>query len=141
MEHPIKIFDENKKLLKAGGVIVRERDGQREVLLIGFDGDYSFPKGHVEVGDLLEEEAIRECFEETGLKTKIIKKLPTLEYQNTETGDYIVIHFFHMEVVSGELKSEYNDMTLEWVPIDRAENMFSYPNLREYMKSIKSTLI
>ena len=140
MEHLIKIFDENKKLLKAGGVIVRENKGQKEVLLIGFDGDYSFPKGHVEVSDSLEEEAIRECFEETGLKTKIIKKLPTLEYQNTVTGDYIVIHFFHMEVVSGELKSEYNDTTLEWIPIDHVENMFGYLDLREYMRSIKDLL-
>jgi len=140
MEHLIKLFDENKKLVKAGGVIVRECDGRKEVLLIGFNGDYSFPKGHVEQRGSLEEEAIRECFEETGLKTKIIKKLPTLEYRNEGTDDDIIIHFFHMEIVGGELKSEYNDTNLEWVPIDRAENAFGYQNLREYMESVKSNL-
>lgn len=140
MEHLIKFFDKNKKLLKAGGVIVREHNGQKEVLLIGFNEDYSFPKGHVEADDSLEKEAIRECFEETGLKTKIIKKLPTLEYRNEGTDDDIIIHFFHMEIVGGELKSEYNDTSLEWVPIDRAENAFGYQNLRDYMASIKSSL-
>ena len=140
MEHLIKLFDENKKLLKAGGVIVREHNGQKEVLLVGFNGDYSFPKGHVERHTSLEDEAIRECFEETGLKTRIIKKLPTLEYKDSETGDDIIIHFFHMEIVGGELKSEYNDTSLEWVPIDRAENAFGFQSLRKYITSIKSVL-
>lgn len=140
MEHLIKLFDENKKLVKAGGVIVREHNGKKEVLLIGFNEDYSFPKGHVEHEGSLEKEAIRECFEETGLKTKIIKKLPTLEYKNGGTGDNIIIHFFHMEVVGGELKSEYNDTNLEWVPVDRAESAFGYQNLREYMASVRDLL-
>jgi len=103
MEHLIKLFDKNKKLVKAGGVIVRKHKGEKEILLISDDKkSYSFPKGHIETDDSLEKEAIRECFEETGLETRIIKELPPLEYKNSETGDNIIIHFFHMEMVGGD---------------------------------------
>jgi len=142
MEHLIKLFDENKKLVKAGGVIVREYNGQKEVLLISYDKkSYSFPKGHVETDNSLEKETVRECFEETGLKTRVIKELPTLEYRNTETDDNIIIHFFHMEVIGGELKKEFEDVDLKWVPIDSAEDIFDYPNLKEYIRLIKNLLV
>ena len=36
------------------------------------NGFICFPKGHVEIGESEEETALRECFEETGLKAEII---------------------------------------------------------------------
>lgn len=65
----------------AGGVVVRVRNGTREVLLI--DDAYNhvtFPKGHVEAGETWEAAAIREVFEETGIEARILSSLGRVEY-------------------------------------------------------------
>lgn len=59
-----------KKTDSAGGVIVRLQNHQPEILLIrdlDYD-DWFLPKGHVEKGETLEQTALREIEEETGLK-------------------------------------------------------------------------
>lgn len=55
---------------KSCGCIVIDDD---KVLLVKQnDGHTAFPKGHIEKGETEEECAIRETFEETGLKVKIL---------------------------------------------------------------------
>lgn len=69
---------------KSCGVIpYRKVDGQTQFLLLhqSFSGTWSFPKGHIEVGETEEQTALREFQEETGLNTKLIPgKKTTLEY-------------------------------------------------------------
>jgi ATP adenylyltransferase len=57
---------------QAGSVILL---GDRIVLRQASDGAFVFPKGHVEAGESLEETAIREAREETGLDTRITAPL------------------------------------------------------------------
>ena len=53
----------------AGGVICRITNGEIEALLIKDSyANWGFPKGHVEPGETLEQTALRECREETGLQ-------------------------------------------------------------------------
>ncbi len=54
--------------MSAGGIIYRERDGEREFFFIRDPyGKWTFPKGHQELGETMAETAIREIQEETGL--------------------------------------------------------------------------
>jgi 8-oxo-dGTP pyrophosphatase MutT (NUDIX family) len=67
-----------KNATSAGGVVFRDIDGKPHVLLIIFDNGtgLSFPKGHPEGKESLEETALREVEEETGLTgLRIIRKL------------------------------------------------------------------
>lgn len=59
---------------QAGGVIFH---GDRIVLRRAADGSFVFPKGHVEEGESLEQTAIREALEETGLHARILAPLGT----------------------------------------------------------------
>ena len=53
-------------------VFTRESGGIRYVLVEQRSGQYSFPKGHVEPGETEEQTALREIWEETGLRPVIL---------------------------------------------------------------------
>ena len=56
----------------AGAIIYTLIDNQIRYLLIrDFNGNYGFPKGHLEQGETLEQAAIREIKEETGIDIKL----------------------------------------------------------------------
>ncbi len=64
------------KEISSGGLIYRkEDDGYYFVLVLDAYDKWTFPKGHVEEGEELEETALRELKEETGLK-----KLKIIDY-------------------------------------------------------------
>lgn len=135
-----KVFDKKHNLLKAGGLITRKNNNHKEILLISFDHkSYSFPKGHQEPNETLRECAVRECFEETGLRTEIIKKLPKLRYVNPETKDNIEVHLYQMKIIGGKLRSESKDIDLLWAPIEKAEKYFDYQNMKDYISSFKKS--
>ena len=66
----------------AGGVVFRSTDKGVEFLLIeDLKGRWSVPKGHVESGETLEQTALREIGEETGLhNTRIHEKLDKVHF-------------------------------------------------------------
>lgn len=57
-----------------GGIIYAEEAGARRYLIIeSTEGVYGFPKGHMEKGETELETALREVFEETGIKPVFIE--------------------------------------------------------------------
>ena len=64
--------------VRAAGGIVEDADGRR--LLILRNGRYDLPKGKVEDGETLQQAALREVQEETGLKV-FSYQLPATSYQ------------------------------------------------------------
>src|SRR3989344_4106001 len=70
-----------KKATSAGGIIVK-KEGDKYYLLLLYYSEYKdlgFLKGHVKEGETIEEDAIREMNEETGLQNiSIINKIGSL---------------------------------------------------------------
>src|SRR6202043_2639042 len=69
--------DEAKLVRAAGGVVRRNGRGAMRVAVVhrpGYD-DWSFPKGKVDRGETLEETALREVEEETGLRCRLVAPL------------------------------------------------------------------
>ncbi|MEF2277865.1 NUDIX hydrolase [Deinococcus sp. YIM 134068] len=80
----------------AGGVVL---DGLGRVLLVRYrSGAWAFPKGHVEPGETLEQTAVREVAEETGVTARILAPLPGTRYTN-DRGETRVISWFAMRAV------------------------------------------
>lgn len=72
----------------AGGVVRNEGKG---FLVIRRFGHYDFPKGHVEAGETLEQTAVREVGEETGLPdAEITGKLPVTYHVFSHNGEYVL---------------------------------------------------
>jgi len=122
------VHDEKGRILKAGMIVTRNDNA--EVLLTYRTklDDYSFPKGHVEVGETVEQTAIRETEEETGYEVRIIKELESDSYQYPE-GPEILVRLFWGEVVSQGTKIEDDEEPL-WLKIEDVRDKLSYDNLK-----------
>lgn len=70
-----------KKTTSCGGLAVRRRDGQVEVLLIkqfAHKDSWGIPKGHMHEGETEEQCAIREIREEAGVQVILGQQLPNV---------------------------------------------------------------
>ncbi len=77
-------------------MVFRIKNSQLEFLLLqDVKGRWSIPKGHVESGETLEQTAVREIGEETGLnKIKIIDKLDKIHFFYRLNGKLIFMTTF-----------------------------------------------
>lgn len=130
-------------ILAAGGIVIEKETGVRRVLLIHrprYD-DWSFPKGKLDPGETLEEAALREVREETGLECRIIRQLATLRYsyrtRNTGRLKPKAVHYFLMERVSGAIRVPGEEVDrAEWVAFDEAARRLSYDQDRKLLASL-----
>ena len=129
-----------KEILAAGGIIIDDSTGTRRVLLVhrpGYD-DWSFPKGKLDAGETIEQAALREVKEETGLKCRIIRKLVVSRYRyRTRTGGRLKpksVHYFLMERLSGRIKVPVEEVdAAEWLEVKEAARRLTYAQDRELL--------
>ena len=84
----------------AGGVVHRSVDGRTEVVLVHRRSPrlWALPKGTPDAGETVEETALRETREETGLKVEIEGPLRSIRYffVRGSTRFHKTVHFFLM---------------------------------------------
>jgi 8-oxo-dGTP diphosphatase len=112
----------------AGGVVLR--DGRVAVVHRPRYDDWSLPKGKLDPDESFEEAALREVEEETGLRCRLVRELPRVEYE--VRGRPKLVRYWAMEVV-GETPFEPNDEVdaVRWVDPDEALALLSYDRDRE----------
>ncbi|MBA3732958.1 NUDIX hydrolase [Patescibacteria group bacterium] len=122
MNIPIKVKNKEGETLKAGCMIV---DKGKVLLVTGKKGKtWSFPKGHVETGETLEQTAIREVQEETGYEVEITKRLMDLTYKNKKTGEPIRVAMFKAKPITDKGNKE-PDIQTRWFSIEEAKKELS----------------
>ena len=95
------------------------------VLLIRYFSHYSFPKGHIENGETVEDAALRETEEETGIKAEIAASPVIVPSQRP--GDERKVYFFPSIYVSGEPQPQKGETDeAMWVGIDKAYSLLSF---------------
>lgn len=94
---------ESEALLKkfevriAGGGVVHQQD---DLLVIKRNGVYDLPKGHLDKGESIEECAVREVEEETGVKAEITKLLHQTFHTYIYKKTYVLKHTYWYEMQS-----------------------------------------
>ena len=160
-EFPIKVFtadrfqlvhneQEYQALLEqftyipaAGGLVFNDAN---ELLMIFRRGKWDFPKGKVEEGETIEEAALREVSEETGLQhLSIAKKLPdtfhTYKLGGKWVGKTTAWYIMKSEVSENLVPQTEEDIEeARWVKFDEVSRLLkdSYPNLRELWSKLKT---
>jgi len=122
----------------AGGIVVR-KEQKGPSLVVGMrrrDRDlatWTLPKGTPDPGETVEETAIREVTEETGLEVRIVAPLPSIEYTFVQSGTriYKTVHYFLMEPVGGDLSRHDREFErVRWVSFDEAPALLTFPTER-----------
>jgi 8-oxo-dGTP pyrophosphatase MutT (NUDIX family) len=125
--------------IAAGGVVLRGPGDQLEVVIAGRESDrtWVFPKGTPDRGETIEETAIREVREESGLDVEIIRPIGAIDYWFAVPGERVhkIVHFFLMRSSGGDLSRhdhEYDDV--RWVPVAEARRLLTYDTYRDMLE-------
>jgi len=132
----MKMLKEKIPVNKAGGGLVYNK--KREVLFIFRNGKWDLPKGGIEKGEEIEETAIREVEEETGVTgLKISKKLQKTYHVFIRNGKYKlkIVHWFEMETDFEGTPSPQEDEGIEkvaWLNPEEIQDALqnSYENIK-----------
>ena len=130
-----------------GGIIVFLEDNKEKFLVIKqMSGYYGFPKGHMEGDETEEETALREVYEEVGLKAKIVEGFrETLDYQVNKNIMKEAV-FFLMRSDEKKVKLDKNEV-LEyawlgykdaWKKITFEEEKEAFLRAYEYLREVKN---
>ncbi|AAC06510.1 NUDIX hydrolase [Aquifex aeolicus] len=126
-----------KKEFSAGGVLFK--DG--EVLLIKTPSNvWSFPKGNIEPGEKPEETAVREVWEETGVKGEILDYIGEIHYWYTLKGERIfkTVKYYLMKYKEGEPRPSWEVKDAKFFPIKEAKKLLKYKGDKEiFEKALK----
>jgi 8-oxo-dGTP pyrophosphatase MutT (NUDIX family) len=121
-----------ERAVSAGGVVFR-RDHGIDIVICGrtSDGVWGLPKGTPNEGETLEQTALREVSEETGLDVEIVGKIGVVEYWFAREGVryHKWVHHFLMKSTGGDTSRhdlEYDKV--EWRAVEDALKTLTFRN-------------
>lgn len=125
--------------VSAGGVVFEERDDAVMVALCGRlkTGLWALPKGTPDGGESLEETAVREVREETGLDVAIAAPLGHIEYWFTRDSERIHkrVYFYLMRPCGGSFDDHDPEFDIvRWASAAEALDALTYPSEREVLR-------
>lgn len=127
-----------KEEISAGGVVVF---GNAILLLRKYNGDWVLPKGRVEKDEQLQEAALREVKEETGVEAEIERYLGEIHYTYKENWDetnriHKTVHWYMMKSKNMETvpQKEEGFVDAKYIHMDKSVEIAKYHDEREIIK-------
>jgi 8-oxo-dGTP diphosphatase len=116
----------------AGGVVAR--DGLVALVHRPRYDDWTLPKGKLDAGESFEDAALREIEEETGIRARLVRKLPETHYE--VRGRPKVVRYWLMEVESdpGFVANDEVD-ELRWLEPAQASALLTYERDRDVLSA------
>ncbi len=129
----------NARATSAGGVVHRTVDGRIEVLLVHRRSPrlWALPKGTPDAGETIEETALRETREETGIATEIEVRLRSIRYffVRSSTRFHKTVHFFLMRPVGGSIDEHDTEFDeVRWIDATEAVALLTHATERSVVE-------
>ena len=127
----------------AGGVLVKRIKGRPHLAAIRPqgkpDGVWALPKGNLDPGESPADTAVREVWEETGVRGRLVEKLGDVRYTYTRrTGVRVfkIVSFYLLTAGRGRLGAIEERMRIEvaaarWLPLEEAPRLLAYGGERQ----------
>jgi 8-oxo-dGTP pyrophosphatase MutT (NUDIX family) len=133
---PARATDE----VSAGGLVTSAESPSRVAIIShlnrGGRADWCIPKGHPEGGETLEQAAVREIYEETGLHAEIIQKIGEIHY-SFKVGNRRIsktVHHFLMRQTGGSLSADLDPtgevVDVAWFDLAELDQVLAHENER-----------
>jgi 8-oxo-dGTP pyrophosphatase MutT (NUDIX family) len=137
--------------MSAGVVLVRRMRGRTWFAAVRPQGKpvgvWALPKGLISSGEDPAETALREAFEETGLRGRLVSKLGDIRYVYTWQGKRVfkIVSFYLAMAGRGRIGELPAGMDIEvaearWLPLDDAARLLAYRGERDMADRARSTL-
>ncbi len=121
-----------KREKSCGALVFRQLGETIEFLLIRHrkGGHWSFPKGHVELGETEKETALREVLEETGLSVSILPNFREKVSYSPKSGVYKdVIYFLAIAGQNDKIVLQVEEVSdARWVNSDNLSDKLTHKN-------------
>ena len=127
------------KIIKAGGGVIE--DGKGRILLIFRRGKWDLPKGKIDKRETIEQCALREVKEETGLKSVQLNSFLTTSYHTYKQGGKHILkesYWYRMQASESEKlvpQTEEDITEIRWVKREDLEEYYA-----NSFETIRSTL-
>jgi 8-oxo-dGTP pyrophosphatase MutT (NUDIX family) len=138
--------------LSAGGVLVKRIKGRPHLAAIRPQGKpeglWALPKGNLDPGEGPAETAVREVWEETGVRGTLVEKLGDVKYTYTRRNGvrvFKVVSFYLLTAGRGRIGEIDERMRVEvaearWLPLDEAPRLLAYGGERQMAKQALARL-
>jgi 8-oxo-dGTP diphosphatase len=117
----------------AGGIVTRHaKTGGIEVACIYREarGDWTFPKGKLDEGETFEQGALREVYEEIGIRCDITRFVGTTNYTHRR-GKPKIVAYYLMTSVDGEFFPNAEVDVLVWLAIEKVRSHLTWDRDQE----------
>jgi 8-oxo-dGTP pyrophosphatase MutT (NUDIX family) len=130
----------------AGGVVHRVVDGRVEIALVHRREPrlWALPKGTPNAGETIEETAMRETREESGLEVRVEAPISAITYffVRGRTRFHKTVHFFLMEAIGGDPALHDHEFDeVRWVELDEALRLMSHATERSVVEEAAALLL
>jgi 8-oxo-dGTP pyrophosphatase MutT (NUDIX family) len=127
----------------AGGVLIKRIKGRPHVAAIRpqgkANGVWALPKGNIDAGEAPADTALREVWEETGVRGRLVEKLGDVKYTYTRRNGlrvFKVVSFYLLAAGKGRLGEIEERMRVEvaearWLPLEEAPRLLAYGGERQ----------
>jgi 8-oxo-dGTP diphosphatase len=96
--------------------------------------DWTLPKGKLDRGESFEDAALREVEEETGLRCRLVRELPSTSYLDNK-GRSKLVRYWLMEPLSGGFEVNEEVDEVRWLDLDAALALLSYERDRDILRA------